>query len=82
MRTKRIFGFIFIAIAFIFTLSILAGPSPLEAVYGFFRIFTDHLDNYHIGYAIGTLLFEIFFIFITIRLWIIGIRWAKQKNNN
>jgi len=85
MTTKKILGYIFIALAIILTLAIVGLlPKLIGTIFGIFKIFTGALDEYQIGKIIGTTIYWTIHIALTITLWIYGRRWIKKttKQNN
>ncbi len=76
MTTKKIFGYLFIVIAVILTLAIIA-LIP-QFVKKLLAIFNTNSNSYEIGYSVGYMLFFIIQTFINIILWIVGIRWTKK----
>ncbi|AXE21195.1 hypothetical protein DR864_27375 [Runella rosea] len=82
MTTKKIFGYIFIVLAFILTLAIVGQlPQLFAAIFGFFKIFTGKFDTYQIGLVTGNFAYWIFHFSVTIALWIYGSRWIKKQQN-
>jgi hypothetical protein len=45
-----------------------------------FKIFTGELDSYEVGKAIGTFIYWLCHIGLTIYLFTIGRRWTKKQN--
>lgn len=80
MRTKKLFGYIFIIVSIILILvSVGMLSSLLQAIFGFFYIFTGSLDSYQIGKVIGQLFYWGFYFGIAITLWIYGRRWIRSE---
>jgi hypothetical protein len=79
MTRKKIFGFIFIIVAVILTLTVVGLlPKLIGTIFGIFKIFTGSLDSYQIGKIIGTAVYWTIHIVLTIGLWIYGMRWIKN----
>ena len=78
MTTKKIFGYIFMVVAFLLTFTIVGLlPKLIETIFGFFKIFTGTLDSYQVGKIIGTTIYWAIHIAITITLWTYGTRWIR-----
>ena len=76
MNSKKILGYIFIVIAAILTLAIIALIPQLMAILAALK---DNSNSYEIGYSVGYIVFLIIQISITIILWRVGIRWTKRS---
>lgn len=80
MKTRKIFGYIFIVVSIILTLAIVGQLTKfLGAIVSIIKIFSGQLDSYQVGLAIGTFIYWVFHISLTIFLWTIGRRWTKSK---
>ncbi len=80
MVNRKIFGYIFIALAVLLAMTIVGQlPSLFGAIIGFFRIFTGSLETGQIGYVLGKLFYWIAHIAITIALWTFGRKWTKAR---
>lgn len=78
MKTKKIFGYILIVVSFVLLLAIIGQLSKFfEAIIGLIKIFSGSLDSYKVGQVIGTFIYWVFHISLTIFLWNIGRRWTK-----
>lgn len=81
MKTRKIFGYIFIVVSIILTLAIVGQLAKfLGAIVGVIKIFSGQIDSYQVGQVIGTFIYWVFHISLTIFLWTIGRRWTKNKN--
>lgn len=79
MKTKKVFGYIFIVIAAILSLAIIGQTSTIiSAVFEFFKIFTGYVEASDAGHAIGHLSYWIIHFSLMIILWIYGLRWTKK----
>jgi hypothetical protein len=79
MVWKRILGYIFIVVAILLALLIVARIfSLIGAVFAFLKIFTGNLDSYQMGYAVGVLLLWGIHIALTVFFRGIGRRWIKK----
>ncbi len=82
MIIKRILGFLFLALAIMLSLAMLAQlPLIFKAITGLLRIFTGRLDAEQFGYSIGILICSGLFIGAAIALWIYGLKWVKRKRD-
>lgn len=82
MTTRKIFGYIFIVVSIILMIAIVGQLAALlGAIVGIIKIFNGQLDSYQVGQAIGTFIYWVFHISLTIFLWTIGRRWTKNKNS-
>lgn len=80
MTTRKILGYIFIVVAIILTLAIVGQlPKLTGAIIGVFKIFTGALDSYQVGNVIGTIIYWLIHITLTITLWIYGRRWIRNN---
>lgn len=75
MNSKKIFGYIFIVIAVVLTLAIIALIPQLMVILAALK---DNSNSYDIGYSVGYTAFLIIQISITIILWRVGMRWTKR----
>jgi thiol:disulfide interchange protein len=83
MTIRKIFGFAFIVVAIILALLIVGQFSKLFIVFvGVFKAFRGQLDSYQVGQVIGTLIYWICHIALTVLLWTIGRRWIKDKRRS
>lgn len=75
--TRKIPGIIFIILAALFSLAIVAQiPKLIGTIIGLSQ---SNPDAYKMGYVIGYIIGYSFFLVITILLWIYGIKWIKKK---
>lgn len=75
MTSKKIIGYLFITIASISTLAILAlTPKFISSLVS---ILKKNQESYQIGYHLGHISFFIIYIIITIILWYYGKRFVK-----
>ena len=82
MTTRKIFGYIFTVASIILTLAIVGQLTKLlVAIVGIIKIFSGQLDSYQVGQVIGTFIYWVFHISLTIFLWTIGKRWTKKQNH-
>ncbi len=85
MKTKRIFGYIFIVLAVLFSLLLLSIlPNLGETIKGLIKLISGRMSNYQSGYFIGSLTAQLTIIGLTIFFWIFGLKWIKledSKNN-
>ena len=80
MTTRKIFGYVFIVVSIILTLAIVGQLAKfLDAIVRIFKVFSGQLDSYQVGQVIGTFIYWVFHISLTIFLWTIGRRWIKNK---
>lgn len=78
MTTKKIFGYLFIIIAVILTLTLITLlPRFMKVLLAMFK---PNSNSYEIGYSVGYIAFLIIQTMITIILWRVGIRWTKMKS--
>ena len=76
MNSKKIFGYLFIIIAVLLTLAIIALlPQFMKAL---LAVFNNHSGSYEIAYSVGYITYWIIHTIITIILWRVGIRWIKR----
>lgn len=81
MTKRKIFGYIFIVIAIILTIAIIGQfTNFLGAIIGVFKIFSGQIGSFQIGQALGTFIYWLFHISLTIFLYVIGRRWTKKQN--
>ena len=80
---KKILGYIFIVIAAILGVAIFfqlkESQSSINNIFLYF--FTNSIDDYTLGCAVGSLLANITFILIAVGLFIIGKKWIKKKKS-
>lgn len=77
MNSKRIFGYLFIIIAVILTLTLIVLlPKFMKVLLAMFK---TESNSYEIGYSVGYIIFSIIQTVITIILWKVGIRWTKRS---
>jgi hypothetical protein len=80
LKPRRILGYIFIVFAIILTITILGQiPELIRTIIGVSEVFTGTQDSYQIGKVIGSTLYWIIHIALTIALWMYGKRWIKLK---
>jgi len=79
MATRKIFGYIFVAVAIILSIAIVGQISAiLKLIFNIFKMFTGTLDSYAIGLTLGSLCYWIFHIGVTILLWTSGRKRIKK----
>ena len=82
MILKRIFGYVFIVLAALLTLVIVAQlPTLFGVVVSFFKIFTGKLRSYQIGETIGHVIYWIAHFAATMALWKYGVKWSRKQVN-
>lgn len=80
MTTRKIFGYIFLVVSIILAFAIVGQFAKFfDTIVGIMKIFSGQLDSYQIGQVIGTFIYWVFHISLTIFLWTIGKRWTKNK---
>lgn len=80
MKPRRKVGYIFIVISIILTITILGQiPELVRTIIGVSEVFTGTQDSYQIGKVIGSTLYWIIHVALTIALWIYGKRWIRLK---
>ena len=81
MTTKKFFGYIFIGLSIVLTLSVIGQlPEILRVLLEFFRLFTGTLDSYQVGKVFGNISFWILYFSAIICLYGYGIKWTKKTN--
>lgn len=76
MTTKKIFGYLFIIIAVILTLTLITLlPRFMKVLLAMFK---PNSNSYDIGYSVGYIAFLIIHTIVTIIFWRLGIRWTKK----
>lgn len=79
MTIKRIFGYVFIAIAIILTFAVVGQlPIFIKAILDVLKIFTGQLNSGESGFIIGTFVYWLIHISLIIFLSIIGKRWINK----
>jgi len=79
MTTKRLFGYVFILVAVILTLTVVGRfPELLSAVVGAINMLTGSLDGYQSGKVIGSLIYWAVHFALTVTLFIYGRRWIRK----
>jgi thiol:disulfide interchange protein len=79
MRTKKIFGFVFIALAIILGVALIGQFHAVDsAVKGIFMALTGQLEPYQTGRAIGKMIYWVAHIMGMYLLWIYGRRWVRE----
>ncbi|MGN6604849.1 MAG: hypothetical protein ACTHK8_20500 [Ginsengibacter sp.] len=82
MKSKRILGIIFIILAIVLSVATVGlFPSFLAAMFGIFRLLTDHLSAYQVGEVSGKLIYWAVHFVVLIGLWRYGIRWSSKHVN-
>ncbi len=82
MSSKKVFGYLFIALAAILTLAILGQlQALLSAISGIFIIFTGKLNGYQSGVLFGHFIYWVIHISLTVLLWNYGIKWTKRQRD-
>lgn len=77
---KKIFGYIFICLAFIFTMAFMTQFGEfIKSIIGLIKSIVGESTPYDAGYALGGFLLYIIILAITISLWLIGLKWIKYK---
>jgi hypothetical protein len=79
MRARKTIGYVFILLAIILTITVIGLlPFLFKTVFNFFKIFTGKLDSSQIGYTIGSIIYWVIHISLTILLWIYGRKWTSK----
>lgn len=80
MASKKILGYIFIALAILLTLAIVGQlPALFGVILSFFKIFTGKLESYQMGEVFGHIIYWIIHLVVTFALWKYGIRWTRKE---
>lgn len=80
---KRIFGYIFIALAVVLVIAMLTQIVNLvSAIAGIFMLFTGKLSAYTAGILLGQLMFWILYFALIFLLWKYGRRWTRKPLPN
>jgi hypothetical protein len=81
MTTKKPLGYILIAIAILLTLALIGQLTEfLRALFGIFKIFSGKVDGFQRGQAIGSLIYWVLHIMLTVYLFKVGGRWIKNRS--
>lgn len=79
MTIKKVVGYLFIVLAIILSISIIARIADLyTSIFGFFKIFTGTLNSYETGRVVGMLLYWVIHFAVTFLLFKYGLKWIKK----
>jgi hypothetical protein len=79
MTARKILGYIFILLAILLTLALVGQLQKfLGALIGVIKIFGSQMDGNQVGQILGTFVYWIIHISLTVFLWTIGRRWIKS----
>lgn len=80
MKTKRIFGYIFLLLAIILTLLVIRILPDLmyEIINLFLSLIEGAIDIYNIGFILAKIVYYVVYFIMLALLWIYGIKWIKK----
>jgi hypothetical protein len=83
MKTKRIFGYLLIALSVILTLVLLMNLPRISGVFGqFINLLRGRLDSSQAGETVGYLLYWLVHALLIILSWHYGRRWGRGKQKD
>lgn len=83
MKTKRIFGYIFIVLAVMLSLAFIGMlPSFIATTIGLINIIIGNTGNYESGYIFGQFVAQLTTFGLTFLLWYYGLQWKRLKNKS
>lgn len=81
MNTKKILGYIFIAISIILSIAVIGQlPSFVSSITDLSNIFHKNIDSESLGNIIGTFVYWVIHITLIIILWKFGRKWTKKRS--
>ncbi|MFI5205749.1 MAG: hypothetical protein ACHQVK_02310 [Candidatus Paceibacterales bacterium] len=83
MSSKKVYGYVFITLAVILTLAILGQLQALfTAIFGIFIAFTGKLNGYQSGILVGSFIYWVIHISLTVVFWNYSIKWTKRSRKS